>query len=864
MNSFAITFLLLLFTIVNGIEVTLHGFVYVPSVFHETLADRANAYLKAKGLDVTLKTNFESPFTSSGNPVHVAGFIEESVLKKAYDLYVTDTVYTGRFSEHFEDLSKYVDPNVIDLYKDGTATKTCYVDTKLAGLPLMVDYGGMYSNMKLLNKYNRTIPETWDELIDTTNYIYNLESPTNPELRKFLGHFPDTENGLVTILQYIHSFRDSPTDKFPEYTSDNAVAALEKMKEIKNKASTPDDFNTPDIDILKSLNMGNFIFLLYWCTGQQYEGQEYVFSQLPGKKKGISASCVGGSNISMNKYLSEEKKKAAGEVLNFINSFEQQKFGIINANLISAIHSTYSDPEICQKIDCIKFSTMQSIVRPSSSAINYEQYSHQFRDLVRGYLYDQNSKTAKEVLTEVEDLRKIHNVEINSMAGIVILAITFVVILISCVSYVYITAKRFKQQFVFLPYFYWCIFILGILLTAFYPVSGVNKLTNYNCLIRPFLLSIGFDMAFVPFLLKMITIFPTKNGFSKLVKDHFTLMFVFCLIVNVGLNIAWYLVDPLVVNKFMVTSGKNFQFCGTTNSIGNYIKYVMFGCKIVILLVMSVLSFAEWNLIAFKSDIRTITTTIYNNLVIIITFIIVEKINIDDRYLYYILRAGLVLIYCISNILIIIGMKYYQISFKKEEAYPDIRSFSKNSSTNASRNTNYYQSMNQSMNMNKSQNKTNLFNMHYQTGAAPPAAASKAYPTLFSNSINSMQNSTNGNNLFKNSNSSSNYSSDNGMKNSKNSNNSGNYYNYNTSNNTYNNMTSPVSPISPTARSFNSFNNSSVTYNNSFNNPSYNNSFNHGNNMNMNNFNNSNNLNSRNGNSNNLNSRNGYNSNYQY
>jgi len=708
----------------------------------------------------------------------------------------------------------------------------------------MVDYGGMYSNMKLLNKYNRTIPETWDELIETTNYIYDLESPTNPELRRFLGHFPDTENGLVTILQYIHSFRDSPTDKFPEYTSDNAIAALEKMKEIKNKASTPDDFNTPDIDILKSLNMGNFIFLLYWCTGQEYEGQEYVFSQLPGKKKGISASCVGGSNISMNRYLTEEKKKAAGEVLNYINSFEQQKFGILNANLISAIHSTYSDPEICQKIDCIKFSTMQSIVRPSSSAINYEQYSQQFRDLVRGYLYDENNKSAKEILTEVEDLRRIHYVEVNSMTGIIVLTITALVIIISCISYVYVTAKRFKQQFVFLPYFYWCMFILGIMITAFYCVSGVNKLSNYNCLIRPFLLSIGFDMAFVPFLLKMIAIFPTKNGFSKLVKDHFAIMFTVCLIVDVGLNIAWYLLDPLVVNKFMVTSGKNFQYCGTTDSIGNYIKYVMFALKILILLVMSVLSFAEWNLMAFKYDIRTITTTIYNNLIIIISFIIVEKINIDDRYLYFILRAGLVLIYCISNILIIIGMKYYQITFKKVEDYPDIRSFNKSSSSGISKN--YYQSMNQSMNMNKSQNKTNLLNMHYETGAVPPNAASKAYPTLFSSSVNSM-NSSNGNHLFKNSNnSSSNYSSDTAMKNS---NHSGNYYNYNSSNNnTYNSMTSPVSPVSPTARSFN---NSSVTYNNSYNNHSFN-SFNYANNTNHMN------------NGNNYNNHNVYNPNYKY
>jgi len=586
--------------------------------------------------------------------------------------------------------------------------------------------------MRLLNKYNRTIPETWDQLIETTNYIYNLEKESNPELRTFLGHLPDTENGLVTILQYIHSFRDSSNDKFPEYTSDNAVAALEKMKEIKDKASTPDDFNTPDIDILKSLEKGNFIFLLYWYTGKVYEGQEYEFSQIPGKKEGISASCVGGSNISMNRYITEEKKKAAGEVLSFINSFEQQKYGIINANLISAIHSTYSDPEICQKIDCVKFSTMQSIVRPSSSAINYEQYSQQFRDLVKDYLYDKTNKSAKEILTEINDLRKIHHVELTSLASIVMLTITFVVVVLLCLAYVFITVKRFKKQFVFLPYFYWCVFILGILITSFYSVAGINKLSNYSCLIRPFLLSIGFSMIYIPFLLKMVVVFPRKNSISKLVKDHFSLVFTFFLIIDVGLNIAWYLLDPFVVNKLMVTSGKNFQFCSSTSELGEYMKYTLFGLKILILIVMSVLSFAEWNLAAFKSDIRSFTNTVYSTFIIIIAFIIVEKINIENRYLYYILRTALVLVYCISNLVIIIGVKYYQINIKKDDEFPDIRSFSKNSSSEINKSNNYYK-----VDMNKSTNKNTLLNFHYQTGTQiPQAAVTKNYPGLFTKNIN--------------------------------------------------------------------------------------------------------------------------------
>jgi len=769
MNSLYINLLILIsIGIVNAIEVTLHGFLYVPTIFHETLADRTNEYLKSKGLDITLKTNFESPFSNSGNPIHVANFIEQSVLKEGegYDLYVTDTVYTGRFVEHFEDLSSYVHQDVIDLYKDGTATKTCYVDTKLAGLPLMVDYGGLYSNMNLLNKYNRTVPETWDELIETNNYIYDLEIKENPNLRKFIGHYPDTENGLVTILQFIHSFRDSSTDKFPEYTSDNAIEALEKIKYIKEAASTPDDFATPDVEILKLLKNENFIFLLYWYTGDQYGQHNYKFSQLPGKKKGISASCVGGSNISMNKHISEEKKKAAGEVLSFINSYEQQKFGIMNTNLISAIHSTYSDPEICQKIDCIMFSTMQSIVRPSSSTLNYEQYSNRFRELITEFLYGETGKTAKETLTEIDDIRKIHFVEVNSMTSIVILAINLITVALACYMYIFVTSNRFKQQFVFLPYSYWCVIILGILMISIYPVTGVNTLSNYNCLIRPVILSLGFTFIYVPMLLKMISIFPSRNGMSKLVKDHFGLFFIIFVIIDIAVNIAWYVLDPFVVNRLMVLAGKNFQYCNITTGLGTYIKYGLYIFKAFILVIMSVLAFAEWNLSAFKADIRSVTSSLYNTLLMIALLVVVEKININDRYVFFAARAGIVLVFCISTLIIIFGTKFYYVNIKKEEQF-NIQSFS---TTNKSSSSGFKNSSIQNSTIPHKNQKSTLLNMHYQTSstAVPPSAASKAYPSLF-NSINTSY--------------------------------SGNMYNKS------NSVTSPTTPTTPKSANFYNYNN---------------------------------------------------------
>lgn len=679
--------------------------------------------------------------------------------------------------------------------------------------------------MDLLNKYNKQIPQTWDELIETLNFIYEKEKPTNPDLHKYLAHFPEYENGLAAILEFMHSFRDNPTDNFPDYTSENAAAAIEKMKEIRNVASTPDDFAANEITMATSLFPGKYIFARFWYVGEEFGTHNTTFSQLPGHIKGVSGSCVGGNNISMNKNISEEKKKAVGEILSYIHSYENQKYFILNGYIRSAIHSTYRDPEICQKIDCIKFSSIQSIVRPSSSSINYDEYSDKFRELVRKFVDGETDKSAKEILIEVDDLRKIHYIEVKSIVSIVILSITLVTIILLLLSYIYISIKRFRQQFVFLSFNYWCIVIFGILLMTLYCITGIHKLTNYNCLIKPFLLSTGFDLIYIPLLLKMISIFPNKKGLSKFIKDHFSLVFIFFLIINIVMNIAWYLLDPYVVNKLMVTSGKNFQYCSSTTSIGSIFKYTIFGIKILILLIMAILVFAEWNLVAFKSDIRAITSTLYTNILLIILFIIVERININNRYLYFGLRASLVLIFCISTLTIIVGLKFYQISVQKENPYPDITSFNKSTSSGIN-SSNYYPS--KTNNTLKSQNNTKntLLNYHFQTGTLQPVH-SKPYPTLFTSTISNYND-----NLFNNNSSTNNsYSQTQSSNNSKYNNSKSNLYssnnqsmnNYSQNNYSINNYSS--NNYSSTNYSGNNYSNNNYSNNNYSNNNYSNNNF---------------------------------------
>jgi len=51
--------------------------------------------------------------------------------------------------------------------------------------------GVLYSNKMFLGKYNKTIPKTWDELLETGQYILEREKKQgNEDVIGYLGYFP--------------------------------------------------------------------------------------------------------------------------------------------------------------------------------------------------------------------------------------------------------------------------------------------------------------------------------------------------------------------------------------------------------------------------------------------------------------------------------------------------------------------------------------------------------------------------------------------------------------------------------------------------------------------------------------------------
>ncbi|ORX46949.1 hypothetical protein BCR36DRAFT_455467 [Piromyces finnis] len=56
------------------------------------------------------------------------------------------------------------------MYSSGIASETCTYNDKWVGLPVEVDFNVLYVNEEILKNYQE-VPTTWNELIDTAEYI---------------------------------------------------------------------------------------------------------------------------------------------------------------------------------------------------------------------------------------------------------------------------------------------------------------------------------------------------------------------------------------------------------------------------------------------------------------------------------------------------------------------------------------------------------------------------------------------------------------------------------------------------------------------------------------------------------------------
>ncbi|ORX80432.1 periplasmic binding protein-like II [Anaeromyces robustus] len=577
--------------------------------------------------------------------------------KSAYDLFMLDIVYTRRFSKYVVDLNEYLPQSLIEKYSKGIASDISFYNGKLVGLPLYIDVSVLFSNKELLQRYNKTIPETWDELLETSTYILEKEKEKgNTDLVGYMGHFPGEEAAICSSLEFIYSYRDTVDSPIPDYLSDNAINAFKKIKELKEKLSSDDSFKCQDIAMGTFLYFGKAIFARFWKTPVD---KYYYTTPLPGYKKGLSASCVGGYNIVMNNNIDIERKEAAAKVIEFLLSEEiQMKYTKGEIMRHSVLREVYENKELCKDFDCNLFKNLQMVARPSSLVEDYEYYSQTFRNYVYQYLY--GNSTAQKTLKKIYDITAVYSIDYNSIIGKASMAIIVLIITIIVFSFILISNNIFNTYFKMFNKKLWFLSLLGLCIGISYGFFMFGEMTIFKCITKWVCFQLGTSLFFYPILVKEIIYFPEDNKYSDFVKKHGFLVFLFFSSFDIITISLLYILHPYQIKIEIVEDGMNFRRCILSSGY-YYLYHIIVGLeKAFVFSSIAILNFLEWNSEIIYADIRNISYIIYCNIITSILFILVETIAIKNIYAHVIIRIIVGICYSLVNYTVIVILRIYQ------------------------------------------------------------------------------------------------------------------------------------------------------------------------------------------------------------
>jgi len=596
------------------------------SEYYSAIVNDFNKYAEENKKDIHVDINIITGDTVGVSVINYAEMIEASLKKNKYDIYFYENNYLPVYAPYLLDLNEYVSKSIIDKYDPKLLSDLCQVEGRLIGLPIALFYTVFYSNEPLLKQYNKPIPKTWNEMLETGKFILNEErKKNNTELTGFNGLFSDDNQGTYSIFEFLYSYRDSRDEGFPDIKSQTFIDALNMMKKLKTELSSDEEFLSDEMYAISRLFDGKTIFVKYWILNDLLLNMiNYNMTNLPGVKEGISSSVPAGFNIGLNKNISDEKLEGALTALEFLSSEEIQKKYLKKRELVSAINSLYYDEDVCKYADCDLFINMQPYSNPPFSFKDDPINTNKFRHYVHNFLY--GNMTAEEVSKKIIDITKVYNISLDKtnsgIIGLVSTIIISVTVLLMFLSLTVLFKENFHPFFKFLSIDFWIFSVIGSISMLCLSFTHYGNITEKKCFLKSLIHSLGYSLTLVPVLYKLITKFPEENGISKWVKKYKYIFFLFF----IALDIIWnslLLITPYTVEEVIIDDGQNFQKCKAESTTCKLIMIVKWIYILIMLLALALLIFIEWNIRSIHSDLLLIVSIIYIDilgLLIIIVF----------------------------------------------------------------------------------------------------------------------------------------------------------------------------------------------------------------------------------------------------
>ncbi|MDP2697397.1 ABC transporter substrate-binding protein [Thalassospira sp.] len=314
------------------------------------------------------------------------------------DVFQIDEIWPGVLGHHFMDLTPVM----------GDATTRHFAatignnmqDGRLVAMPWFADAGVLYYRKDLLEKYDASVPETWQDLTETAARIQQAERAAGND--RMWGHVFQGRayEGLnCNALEWVVSYNGGSVVEADGEISINNDKAKEAIAMATGWIGTitPDEvLGYAEEESRGVFQSGNSVFMRNWpyawallnAADSSVRGQVGVAALPKGGADGQSAATLGGGQLSVSKY--SENPEIAADLVKFLTSRDEQKRRAIKGAFRPTIAGLYDDEEILAAnpfFGDLYETFVHAVPRPSTVTGNkYNQVSHQFWQAVHAAL----------------------------------------------------------------------------------------------------------------------------------------------------------------------------------------------------------------------------------------------------------------------------------------------------------------------------------------------------------------------------------------------------------------------------------------------------------------------------------------------
>ena len=306
------------------------------------------------------------------------------------DIMQIDVVWPGLLANHLIDLREIGGKDIAD-GNFQTIVDNNTVDGRLVAMPWFTDAGVLYYRKDLLDKYDREVPETWQQMTETAEAIQQAERQAdNEEMWGYVFQGRAYEGLTCNALEWVASHGGgSIVDEQGEITIDNphAAAALDQAAEWVGHISPQGVLNYTEEQARGVFQSGNAVFMRNWpyawslvqSENSDVRGKVGV-TTLPHGPKGSSAATLGGWNLAVSKY--SKHPELAVDLVKFLTSEAEQKRRALEGSYNPTIKSLYQDKEVLAAVPFFGklYDTFtNAVARPSAPTGNkYGRVSNAF------------------------------------------------------------------------------------------------------------------------------------------------------------------------------------------------------------------------------------------------------------------------------------------------------------------------------------------------------------------------------------------------------------------------------------------------------------------------------------------------------